>query len=125
MSHPAKRPRTTAYIDQVDLGIEDIDYSAVHVREGKLNKSGINNVIEPLPVREPLQGVSDAWRRLTAWSVEDSTTLALDPADGRLYNEALERHVMDDSRGIEATAPVARKRYPRSKVSVSLLLQYL
>lgn len=109
------------YIDQVDLGIKAIDYSAVHVREGKLNKSGINNVIEPLPVREPLRGISDAWKRLIAWSVEEDTTYALDPADGRLYDEAVERHVMDDSSGVEATVLVTKKTYTRSKVSVRSL----
>lgn len=116
MSRAAKRPRTTAYFDQVDHGIDDI-----HAREGKLNKSGINNVVEPLPVRETFQEDTDTWRTLTSWGIEEDTTFALDPDDGRLYDEAVNRDVMDESTSSEVQTLAPKKQYVRSRVSVSLI----
>lgn len=126
MSRPPKRPRNSVYVDRVDIGIDDIDiYSDISVREGRLNKSGKHNVIEPLPTREPVRDVSEAWMSLTAWRTDDDSTFALDPADGRLYDEAVEREVMDDTpsaSSAETVSPVARKTYACSRVSVCTLV---
>lgn len=122
MSRQPKRPRTkqSTYFDVLDDGDPDISYEEIQVREGRLKKTGVNTVAEPLPVRTPLQGSSDAWMNLKAWKVSDDTELALDPLGGELYAEAVERHVMDDTNDSTGGVQVEKKRYIRSKVSVSL-----
>lgn len=129
MSQPNKRlrPAQGFHIDSIDCE-DTVSYEDIHVREGRLNKIGVNTVREPLPVRIPLEnnaGDSSAWMKLTAWTVTDDTDLALDPHDGRLYEEALERDVMeDDVTDRDGRVQAAKKQYIRSKVSVSLLSKH-
>lgn len=124
MSRPFKRTRRNpnAYFDELDDGDDDdVSYQDIHVREGRLKKTGLKS----LPIRVAvLDDASSAWMNMTSWKVNDDTDFALDPCDGQLYEEAVDRHVMDDT---EATSSgdgvhVEKKRYIRSQVSVSLLL---
>lgn len=128
MSRPYKRTRRNpnAYFDELDDGDDDdVSYQDIYVREGRLKKTGL----ESLPVRVAvLDDASSAWMNMTSWKVNDDTEFALDPCDGRLYEEAVDRHVMDDTEAnTEATSSgdgvhAEKKRYIRSQVSVSLLL---
>lgn len=121
---PTKRTRTTqgTYHDSLDATNADGNYDEIHVCEGKLKKMGANRLVEPLPVCVALEDSSDAWMNLKVWAVSDDTDLALDPRGGHLYDEAVERDVMDNHNSGSSSADgaqVARKRYTRSKVSVS------
>lgn len=124
MSQATKRPRITrgAYVDKID-DLGDDSYEGISVLEGKLHKTGANTVHEPLPIREVLHDISGSWRNLTSWAVVDNSDLALDPVDGHLYIEALNREVMDDSHDATGNSgPQAMQNiYIRSRVSVSVL----
>lgn len=125
MSRLGKHPRTKgAYFDQLDDGDDDVTYEDIHVREGRLKKTGPNTVAETLPIHVAvLDDASSVWMNMASWKVSDDTDLALDPSDGRLYDEAVNRHVMDDRDLTSGTddVQVEKKRYIRSKVSVSAL----
>lgn len=102
MSRPGKRTRTrtVAHFRRDDIDVDEaVSYEDIEVHEGRLHKTGINTVSESLPVRIPIKdhsGDSSAWMNLTSWSVSEDTDFALDPSDGRMYDQVLERDVMDE-----------------------------
>lgn len=121
MSRPTKRSRRTQgfHIDNLDHG-DNVDYEDIQLREGRLNRSGTNTVREAPSVQVPIEDGSGAWMNLQSWSAIDDTDLALDPSDGRMYEQAVEQDVMDET-GADGIQ-VEKKRYIRSKVSVSLIV---
>lgn len=119
MQPAPKRARLNAGSSQ-DLVPLPGDEAIVHEHVAQLKRIGGAQATLHGSVTRPITSTSTAsstptWHALETWEPVDSQDYALDPADGGWYDEAVDQDVTD-----EVHRPVVgRKKYSRSKVSVS------
>lgn len=115
---PTKRQRSardSSYHDAIPM---PDDFEQVHSREGRLKRVG--NSVRTASVDRTTHHETHSWRTTTSWAPFDDIEFALDPGNGALYAEVVDADVMETL----VSKIVQKKRYERSKVSVSSFYLY-